>query len=99
MLRAHHRAIIMIFIAPLFSSCAKRVRTPYARPMVPSPPAWSDSLNGKTTGSDWWRVLGDSQVEKLIAQALDQNTDLAAASIRVQRATLEARIAQIPLRP
>ncbi|WP_269506332.1 efflux transporter outer membrane subunit [Burkholderia sp. IMCC1007] len=40
--------------------------------------------------ADWWRGFGDPVLDRLIADALDVNNDLAAATIRVYRARLQA---------
>lgn len=47
-----------------------------------SPAAWP--------ASDWWRVLGDAQLDGLIDEALHGNPDLSAADARVRQAAARA---------
>jgi len=49
--------------------------------------------------TQWWTAFNDPQLTMLIDRALQSNTDLAAAGIRVQRAQLQAGLANTNLTP
>lgn len=63
---------------------------PARDPPVPALPAgWNDAaLDGasQTLPADWWRQFGDAALDRLIAQALAENLDLALAAARVEEA-------------
>lgn len=48
---------------------------------------------------DWWKTLGDPQLDRLIAEALKHNPDLAAADARAQAASAEAASVDADLKP
>lgn len=48
---------------------------------------------------DWWRAFGNSELDRLVAQASANNNDLAAAMARVDQARASARIAGAALLP
>lgn len=85
----------------LLTGCASLTRTPYHAPDVPLPAHYqhaqpaADSLRADA----WWRAYGDPQLDAWVDLALARNPDLAAAAIRVRRATLEARLAGNALLP
>jgi NodT family efflux transporter outer membrane factor (OMF) lipoprotein len=69
------------------------------------PQAWQQGGAG-TQGSaaamlsaNWWAAFNDAQLDRLIDNALRTNNDLAAAGIRVQRAQLQAGLANTNLTP
>jgi outer membrane protein TolC len=49
--------------------------------------------------ANWWAAFNDAQLDRLIDNALRTNNDLAAAGIRVQRAQLQAGLANTNLTP
>nr|WP_198086421.1 efflux transporter outer membrane subunit [Variovorax sp. E3] len=68
------------------------------------PQAWQQqqpaALNAAAMPADnWWSSFGDPQLDALIDNALRTNNDLAVAGIRVQRAQLQAGIANTNLTP
>lgn len=50
-----------------------------------------DSLGSPWPDADWWKALGDSQLDTLIAEALQGSPDLAAVDARVRQATVQAQ--------
>jgi multidrug efflux system outer membrane protein len=73
-------------MALVMSGCAL-IRPDYKRPEVEMPASWKDSAqNPARNNGNWWRVYSDPALEKLIAEALERNTDLAAAVARVDQA-------------
>lgn len=82
-----------MFAAVLLSGCSTLV-TPYVRPPMPHGSTWSSQADAKGIAADgWWRVFGDAQLNRLLTVVLNQNNDLAAAALRVQRARLQYGLA------
>ncbi|WP_370682402.1 efflux transporter outer membrane subunit [Comamonas sp. GB3 AK4-5] len=81
--------------AALLSACAPLPRALPENAAVALPAQWS-SAAGTTPGtnadtsaaltSDWWTQLGDAQLNRLVQQALAQNTEILTAAARVQEA-------------
>ncbi|MBN3722581.1 efflux transporter outer membrane subunit [Burkholderia sp. Ac-20379] len=61
---------------------------------APGQPAATNTL-----ADDWWRAFGNSELDRLVAQASANNNDLAAAMARVDEARASARIAGAALLP
>ncbi|MEW6672962.1 MAG: efflux transporter outer membrane subunit [Thermodesulfobacteriota bacterium] len=77
-------------------------RSQYARPEVTLPQQWQEhSLTGTTVAAreQWWQDFNDPLLTDLIERALESNNDLAAATIRVKRARLSARLTDTNLTP
>ncbi len=85
----------------LLAGCARARWTP---PSVEVPTHWSTPADNKamaeqTPQAAWWTNFNDPHLNALIDEALKVNSDLAAAVIRVQRARLEAGLANTTLTP
>lgn len=68
------------------------------------PGAWQQPQPGTASAAAafparWWRAFNDPQLDALIDDALRTNNNLAAAGIRVQRAQLQAGLANTNLTP
>ncbi|VVD90061.1 Toxin and drug export protein A [Pandoraea iniqua] len=97
--------------AVLLSGCAGVRHDPL--PAVPVPAQWSGTAAPVSTAAaagtatapaplmapDFWRAFGDPVLDRLIADVLAANNDLAAAGIRVYRAQLQAGLADTNLTP
>lgn len=83
------------------SGCAAIVRTPYTRPEINVPQRWAAETNASyvVPGTSWWQRFNDAELDRVIALALARNNDLAAATIRVRRAQLQAGLAANELVP
>lgn len=80
-------------------------------PAVPVPAQWTGAPVASATAAaapaapvgtiapDFWRAFGDPVLDRLIADALAVNNDLAAAGIRAYRAQLQAGLADTNLTP
>jgi len=62
-------------------------------PTVETPPQWSAAALKGDVGRDWWKSFGSAQLDKLISEALERNTDLQVAAVRVEAAAADVRIA------
>ncbi|EGJ50340.1 RND efflux system, outer membrane lipoprotein, NodT family [Desulfocurvibacter africanus subsp. africanus str. Walvis Bay] len=99
--RARHSArkiFWAILMALLLGGCGPLLKTPYSAPEVSMPQGWSaasaptaESLSTSLAG--WSSGFGDPVLDRLVEQALLRNNDLAAATIRVRRAQLQAGLA------
>jgi outer membrane protein, multidrug efflux system len=75
----------------------------YERPSTPAQPAWSTptatSVAAVPVSADWWQNFASPELDKLMAEALAANQDLAAAIARIDQARANTRIAGAPLLP
>ena len=84
-----------LFVVVMLAGCSAPTRTPYYMPTVPLPDAFDNVVTdtGATHLDTWWRMFDEPGLNAWVDLALARNTDLAAAAIRVKRATFEARLA------
>ena len=83
------------------------LQTPYTQPAVQTPAQWEqagnagDATNAHTATSidRWWQQFNDPALTQLIDTALARNNDLAAATLRVRQAQLQAGLAGTALSP
>ena len=68
----------------LLGGCS--VQPKYERPAVELPQAWKESAPRFAEDGKWWRVYEDSELEKIIEEALAGNGDLVIAAARVDEA-------------
>lgn len=88
------RHLIGGLVALLPCACGPLVETPYAPPEIAVPAQWSESNAGpRNPLSPWWRRFDDSDLDRLVEEALACNNDLAAATIKVRKAQLQAGLA------
>ena len=86
--------------------------TPYRTPEVSVPESYGDKANGSTqiassfgyaqsdvAADPWWQAFDDDGLNTLLARVLEQNNDLAAATLRVRRAQLSAGLSRDALWP
>jgi NodT family efflux transporter outer membrane factor (OMF) lipoprotein len=75
----------------------------YERPSTPTQHAWSTqpttSVAAVPVSADWWQNFASAELDKLMAEALVANQDLAAAIARIGQARASTRIAGAPLLP
>lgn len=98
-------AILAISCAVLLAACV--VGPTYTPPTSPAetrfrntPPSPSiEPDTRRVTASGWWSAFGDAELERLVAEALAQNLDLAQAQARVTQAAAQARAARAGLLP
>lgn len=78
----------------LLGGCSALVRTPYTPPVTQAPAAWlQGGTQAEVNARRWWQAFGDDTLSGLIDEALRKNNDLAAATIKVRRAQLQAGLA------
>jgi outer membrane protein, multidrug efflux system len=84
------------------AACSTAIEPRRAEDVVLLPPQWQAA--GQNAGSvqelpAWGELFDDGRLDALIAEAIDANRTLEAASARVERAAAQARIAGADLRP
>jgi NodT family efflux transporter outer membrane factor (OMF) lipoprotein len=89
------RRMLLVLAIGTLSACGAVVRTPYVRPDATLPAAWQAAApDGAVAVDAWWRRFDDATLDAAIDAALARNNDLAAATIRVRRAQLQADLAR-----
>jgi multidrug efflux system outer membrane protein len=88
---------ILISSLVLLAACA--TPPPPQPPKVELPAAWKESAPRFAEDGRWWRIYQDAELDKLVDEAIAQNTDLVIAAARVDEAralVADARGAQMP---
>lgn len=84
----------------LLTSCM--VGPDFRKPENDLPASWATAMPPKSdmqSLSNWWTIFGDSQLNRLIGQAVSDNPDMKMAILRVQEARSSAKIAGASLLP
>ncbi|WP_244130261.1 efflux transporter outer membrane subunit [Burkholderia sp. BCC0044] len=88
----------LIPFSAVLTGCAGSV---YERPSLDVPARWvqANVVDGHTTPDavPWWTRFGDARLERLIAEVLSRNNDLATAALNVWKAEIRAGLAGDPL--
>ena len=78
--------ILFQVLAGLFLT-ACTVGPDYERPTVPTASAYAEQSDAtETISAEWWKGLGDAQLNDLVANALKANADIRIAAARVEQA-------------
>ena len=89
-------------LIPLLCGCS--LAPEYRRPEAVAPKQWkhespvSASVSTEVS-ANWWKLYGSTELDRLIAEALNSNMDLAAAGQRISQFRAQAKIAGAPLWP
>ena len=91
--------IYMIFLSVVLGGCT--LGQPYEQPASELPDTWRAApAQGQTIAAErWWMLYNDATLDRLIAEALEHNQDLALATARLDEARALARVAdaeQVP---
>lgn len=87
--RWYSSAFITLAVMAVLAGCS--VGPAYRQPQPAMPESWSGGGPGVTTNApaqlaQWWKTLGDEQLDSLIERAVRSNNDLKAAEARVRAA-------------
>ena len=95
-----HRTMRRILTSSLVVFLAACASTPPAQPpRIELPTAWKESAQRFAEDGRWWHIYQDGELDKLVDEAIAQNTDLVIAAARVDEAralVADARGAQMP---
>lgn len=96
------RPVLSLLAMATLTACSS-MNTPYQTPAVTLPTQWQDSSSPGTQAAQpldlWWHAFDDPALNTLIEQALARNNDLAAATLKLRRAQLQAGLAADQLNP
>lgn len=93
---------LLLLSSMLLTGCEGLARSQYTRPQLELPASWSYApVNGEQTlaSEQWWRAFQDQELNGLIERALQSNSDMALAALKVRQARLRAGIADGNLTP
>ena len=87
--------------------CGCMIGPDYQRPPMPLPSAYGDPAIPVATGqdaaaemrADWWKLYGDATLDDLVATALADNVDVAAAVAKIEEFDADLREANAALFP
>lgn len=79
----------------LLSGCSALTRSEFHAPEVQVPSAWQTQTVGQNVRLDpWWHAFHDAQLNHYIDEVLAHNSDLALATLTLQRARLELGLSE-----
>lgn len=87
-------------VLAMLSGCAAVVRTPYQQPALNMQVQFSQQnpqaigINIDQIKDQWWTLFQDTELNRLVEQALQRNNDLAVAGIRLKQAREQAGLAR-----
>jgi NodT family efflux transporter outer membrane factor (OMF) lipoprotein len=95
-----NKLLILMLLAAcmMLCSCTPKVRQADVNSVIDTPKTFSLSGSGKVPDK-WWTVLGDPELDKLVASALMNNLDLIATWDRLAEARAVARRSDAGLYP
>ncbi len=80
------KILSQVFVGLLLTACA--VGPDYERPAVPTDAAYAEKSDStELISAEWWKGLGDTRLNDLVANALKANADIRIAAARVEQAT------------
>ncbi len=81
----YFRCCAPALMALALAGCA--IRGEPSKLEMPMPPAWNEAESGgQLPAAAWWRDFGSSELERLVAQALEGSPDLRIAAERIRQA-------------
>ncbi|NHB58771.1 efflux transporter outer membrane subunit [Acinetobacter sp. 194] len=94
------RLLTALILSGSLFGCAAIVKSPYEQPSVNVPSSFQNSKTTTRTvyqdvqADQWWTLFGDQQLNQLVNQVIERNTDLAVAGLNLQTARLQAGLAE-----
>lgn len=87
----------VLILGGSLTGCAAMVKSPYEQPAVNMPASFQNSkamsqqIHADASADQWWTLFNDAQLNQLVDQVLNANTDLAVAGINLQQARIQAK--------
>ncbi|WP_176787769.1 efflux transporter outer membrane subunit [Roseospirillum parvum] len=97
--------VLVLLLPALLGGCGTWLETPFEAPSVTLPEAWRQAAPpvAGTVSVDpldpWWRAFDDAALSALVERALAANNDLAAATVELRKARLEAGLSERAMLP
>ena len=88
---------IILLIGTLLAGCT--VGPEYVRPQAALTPGYVTAATIAPADPQWWRRFDDPVLDRIVAQVLNQNLDIAAAAARIDQARAAAGLAHANLLP
>ncbi|MDC0609436.1 TolC family protein [Vibrio sp.] len=84
--------LIYVCLSAFFlGGCGSLTHSEFEAPQVSIPNSWQQQKVDTSTNIDpWWKKFGDAQLDSLIQTVLEQNSDMALATLTLQKARLQA---------
>lgn len=89
---------VLAFCVLSLWGCAS-TETTFQPPQVDVPQHWSHALPITADNTPWWQTFQDPELNRLVERVLKSNNDLASATLALQKARLEAGLAEDDLNP
>lgn len=98
-MRTYMKRAVAVAVLGVLAGCSLTPR--YERPSADLPESWVAQKVAASSDSptEWNDLFKDAELERLMAEALAANHDLAAAAIRIEQAKATARVASSRLMP
>jgi multidrug efflux system outer membrane protein len=87
------RTLLALAAAAALAGCVNLAPT-YERPSAPVPGRWNQATEAAPAPTDWQSFIADDRLRQVIASALDNNRDLRVATLNIERARAQYRIAR-----
>jgi NodT family efflux transporter outer membrane factor (OMF) lipoprotein len=95
MMRCTLKTATALLLSVVLNGCASWLQSDYQRPALAVPDAWRETTeSGPASARPWWRAFADTELDRLIEQALAVNNDIATALLSVRRAQLQAGLSR-----
>lgn len=93
------KPVLSLLAVATLAACSS-MNTPYQTPAVKLPTQWQAPATQSVEAVDhWWQAFHDPALDALVQQTLARNNDLAAATLKLRRAQLQAGLAADALNP
>ncbi|WP_425283433.1 efflux transporter outer membrane subunit [Acinetobacter boissieri] len=85
-----------LLLSSMLLGCSALVKTPYQMPEVITSKhfAYAQSTQADAYPDQWWTLFGDTHLNHLIEQVIQENNNLAIAGLTLQQARLKAGLAE-----
>ena len=97
MLFKPHKIALALCLSTSLVGCSAVVKTPYNAPTAQVPQQFQyDTQRTKNVNltDQWWILFNDTQLNQLVEQVLEKNSDLAVAGMTLKQAYLQAGLAE-----
>ncbi len=92
--------VVLLVSSLLLGGCSGLVRSEFEAPELRVPEHWQSQQRSRAVSLDpWWQAFDDAQLNRLVEQVLQQNNDLALATLTLQKARLQAGLSEQELYP
>ena len=91
--------IVILLSSLLLSGCGNWVKSSYQRPLISVPVQWPLHDSGQGSRVNWLDNFNDPQLTRLVSEVLKSNNDMSRAALQLQKARLQAGLANTNMAP